>query len=266
MMPRMNAMEAVGPVATEIHVRRQDGVAWIAIDRPPLNVLTITLLGELDRALATLEADPTLRLIVLEGTGRGFSAGVDIGEHMGDAIGPMLDAFTKVAVRLIEGEVPVMAVVHGAALGGACELVALCDLAIVADDARIGVPEITLAVVPPVGAALFPSIVGRQRAAALVLTGEPISGREAALWGLVWRSVPADRLRAEAEDVAASFAAKSAAGIRLARRSLRVGTDVLIGAIERANALSIEVVPGSADAQEGLRAFLEKRPPHWVHR
>ena len=188
-MEPMKAMEPMGTIVTKVHVRQENGVAWIAIDRPPLNVLTMALLGELDRALTTLEADPTLRLIVLEGAGRGFSAGVDIGEHMGDAIGPMLDAFTKVAVRLIEGEVPVMAVVQGAALGGACELVALCDLAIVADDARIGVPEITLAVVPPVGAALFPSIVGRQRAAALVLTGEPISGREAALWGAQVSSV-----------------------------------------------------------------------------
>ena len=262
----MKGMEPMATVVTEVHVRQENGVAWITIDHPPVNVLTMALLGKLERALATLEADPTLRLIVLEGAGRSFSAGVDIGEHMGDAIGPMLDAFTKVAVRLIEGEVPVMAVVRGAALGGACELVALCDLAIVADDARIGVPEITLAVVPPVAAALFPAIVGRQRAAALVLTGEPISGQEAATWGLVWRSVPADQLRAEAERVAAGFSAKSAAGLRLARRSLRVGADAFTGAIERANALSVEMLPASPDAQEGLRAFLEKRPPRWVHR
>ena len=256
----------MGTSAPEVRVRQEDGVAWIVIDRPPVNVLSMTLLGELERALSTLGADPTLRLIVLEGAGRSFSAGVDIGEHLGDMIGPMLEAFTKVAQRLIEGDVPVMAVVQGAALGGACELVALCDLAIVADDSRIGVPEITLSVVPPVGAALFPSIVGRQRAAALVLTGEPISGREAADWGLVWRSVPADQLRAEVERVAAGFATKSAAGIRLARRSLRVGADVLTAAIERANALSVEMVPASPDAQEGLRAFMEKRPPRWVHR
>ena len=261
----MKGVEPKEAVVSEVRVRQDNGVAWVVIDHPPLNVLTMALLGTLERAFTALEADPTLRLIVLEGAGRTFSAGVDIGEHMGDAIGPMLDAFTKVAVRLIEGEVPIMAVVHGAALGGACELVALCDLAIVADNARIGVPEIALAVVPPVGAALFPAIVGRQRAAALVLTGEPISGQEAAAWGLVWRSVPADQLRVEAEHVAAGFAAKSAAGLRLARRSLRVGADALTGAIDRANALSVETLPASPDAQEGLRAFLEKRPPRWVH-
>jgi cyclohexa-1,5-dienecarbonyl-CoA hydratase len=256
-------MPAIG---TQVRVRRDGGVAWTTIDRPPLNVLNMALLDELDEALDELEADRSLRLIVLEGDGTVFSAGVDIGEHMGKQIGPMLDAFTRVAARLIDGDVPVMAVVQGAALGGACELVALCDLAIVADDARIGVPEIALAVVPPVGAAFFPSAIGRQRAAALVLTGEPISGAEAAAWGLVWRSVPVTELRAEAERVAAGFQAKSASALRLARRSLRVSARGLFDAIDRANALSVDDLPESADAQEGLRAFLEKRPPRWVHR
>ena len=249
-----------------VRARHESGIAWVTLDRPPLNVLDMALMAELEVTLRDLRHDETLRLIVLEGAGRVFSAGVDIGEHMGDQIGPMLDAFTRVAALVVEGDVPIMAVVHGAALGGACELVALCDLAIVADDARIGTPEITLAVVPPVGAALFPLVVGRQRAAALVLTGEPITGAEAAAWGLVWRSVPAADLRTEAEKVAAGFAKKSAAGIRLARRSLRVSVEDLLAAIDRANELSVRALPGSADAQEGLRAFLEKRPPRWVHR
>lgn len=251
---------------TQVRVRRDSGVAWLTLDRPPLNVLNIALMDELDETLAELEADTSLRLVVLEGAGKVFSAGVDIGEHMGDQIGPMLDAFTRVAARIIDGDVPVMSVVQGAALGGACELVALCDLAIVADDARIGVPEIGLAVVPPVGAAFFPGAIGHQRAAALVLTGEPISGTEAAMWGLVWRSVPVDELHAEAARVVAGFQAKSASALRLARRSLRVSTEDLLGAIDRANGLSVEDLPESADAQEGLRAFLEKRPPRWVHR
>ena len=254
------------PSAPQVRVRRDGGVAWVTIDRPPLNVFTIALCGELDRALAELQADGALRLIVLEGAGRTFSAGVDVGEHAGDSLGPMLDAFTKVALRILEGDVPVMAVVQGAALGGACELVALCDLAIVADEARIGVPEIALGVVPPIGAAAFPAFVGRQRAAALVLLGEPLSGIEAAAWGLVWRSVPAERLRDEAAAVARKFEEKSAAGLRFARRSLRVGAGALAEAIARANEISLAGLPSSPDAQEGLRAFMEKRPPRWVHR
>lgn len=259
-------MTAIDLPTPQVRVRRDGGVAWVTLDRPPLNVFTIALLGELEEALGILQVDRQLRLIVLEGAGRVFSAGVDVGEHLGDTLGPMLDAFTRVALRVLEGDVPVMAVVQGAALGGACELVALCDLALVADDAKIGVPEIALGVVPPVAAAIFPAVVGRQRAAALVLTGEPLSGAEAAAWGLVWKSVPAERLSAEAAAVAKTFEQKSAAGVRLARRSLRVGADWVAAAIVRANDLSLEAIPTSPDAQEGLRAFLEKRPARWTHR
>src|SRR5690348_10990604 len=194
---RDRAFRTMPAIGTQVRVRRDGGVAWTTLDRPPPNVRTMALMDELDEVLAELEGDRSLRLIVLEGAGKVFSAGVDIGEHMGEQIGPMLDAFTRVAARLIDGDTPIMSVVQGAALGGACELVALCDLAIVADDARIGVPEIGLAVVPPVAAAFFPDAIGHQRAAALVLTGEPISGAEAAAWGLVWRSVPAAELQAE---------------------------------------------------------------------
>lgn len=259
-------MEAVESVAEQVRVRRDGGVAWIMLDRPPLNVLNMALMAELEAAIGEVRTDPELRLIVLEGAGRVFSAGVDVGEHLGDEIGPMLDAFTRLAAAVLEGNAPVMAIVQGAALGGACELVALCDLAIVADDARIGTPEIALGVVPPIGAALFPLVVGPQRAAALVLTGEPITGALAAQWGLVWRSVPASELRVEADKVAAGFEGRSAAAVALGRRSLRISTDALLGSIDRANALSVDALPGSADAQEGLRAFLEKRPPRWVHR
>ena len=121
------------------------------------------LLGALADALEELNGRPELRLIVLRGAGRAFSAGVDVGEHLGDELGPMLAAFRRAASRIVWSDVPTLAVAHGAVLGGACELVALTDLAIVADDATIGVPEIRLAVVPPVAAALFPRLIGAQR-------------------------------------------------------------------------------------------------------
>ena len=250
-----------------MRVRRSDGVAWVTLDNPPLNVLTAAVLGELADALGSLQADRELRLIVLEGAGRVFSAGADVGEHLGDLFATLMDRFGRVAHALLESEVPTLAVVQGAALGGGCELAVLCDLVIAAEDARLGVPEITLGVVPPVAAALFPRVVGPQRAAGLILTGTPVSGAEAAAWGLVWKSVPADRLRAEAEAIAATFAARSAAALRLARRALIAGRlPSLVAAVDAADELSKEAVPAMADAQEGLRAFLEKRPPRWVHR
>lgn len=259
-------MEA--PSATRaVTVRREDGVAHVTVDRPPLNVYTMALMGELGATIRELSGDTELRLITIRGAGRAFSAGVDVGEHLGDNLGPMLDAFAGLAHALLACDVPTLAVVRGAALGGAAELVALCDLAIAAQDAKIGTPEIALAAVPPVAAAFFHRLVGLQRANALVLTGDPISGADAAAWGLVWKSVPAERLDDEAAAVAATFRSRSAASLRVAKRSIRAAS--LAGAeaaIDAANDESKRALPGSADAQEGLRAFLEKRPPHWTHR
>jgi cyclohexa-1,5-dienecarbonyl-CoA hydratase len=253
--------------SSTVRVAIEKGIATVTLDRPPLNVLTIAMLGELERAIRELQTDGELRLIVIRGAGRAFSAGVDVGEHLGDSLGPMLDAFARVATALIDSEVPTLSVVQGAALGGACEIVALCDLAIAADDAKLGTPEITLGVVPPVGAAVFSALVGLQRANALVLTGEPVSGAEAAAWGLVWRSVPLHRLEDEVRAIAEKFAGRSAASLRLAKRTIRVSARAALGAaVAAANDEQLRSVPRIADAQEGLRAFVEKRPPRWLHR
>jgi cyclohexa-1,5-dienecarbonyl-CoA hydratase len=245
----------------------RDGVAYLTLERPPLNVLNIAMLDQLDAALRTLEGDEDLRLIVIRGAGRSFSAGVDVGEHLGASLEQMLDAFARVALRLVMCDVPTLAAVHGSALGGAAEIVALCDLAIAADDARIGTPEIMLGVVPPIGAAVFPRLVGLQRANALVLTGDPITGAEAARWGLVWRSVPPETLAEEIEAVANGFRAKSAASLRLAKRTLRISAFAGLGAaIHTATEEQKRSLPETRDAEEGLRAFLEKRSPRWAHR
>jgi enoyl-CoA hydratase/carnithine racemase len=115
---------------------------------------------------------------------------------------------------------------------------------------------------------MFSSLVGRPRAAALVLTGEPVSGAQAAAWGLVWRAVPAASLDTELAAVATAFRAKSAASLRLAKRTMRAAADAgsLRGAITAADAEQRTGLPRIADADEGLRAFLEKRPPRWQHR
>jgi cyclohexa-1,5-dienecarbonyl-CoA hydratase len=245
----------------------RDGVAYLTLERPPLNVLNIAMLDQFDAALSTLEGDEDLRLVVIRGAGRSFSAGVDVGEHLGALLEPMLDAFARVASRLLTCDVPTLAAVHGSALGGAAEIVAMCDLAIAAEDARIGTPEIDLGVVPPIGAAVFPRLVGLQRANALILTGEPISGAEAARWGLVWRTVPADALAKEVDAVAERFRAKSAASLRLAKRTIRISALAGLGAaIHAANEEQKRSLPEMRDAEEGLRAFLEKRSPRWTHR
>ncbi len=249
-----------------LRVSVDDGIAELTLDRPPLNVLDMALLHAFADAIDDLGAQRDLRLIAIRGKGRAFSAGVDVGEHLGDDLAPMLEAFGRAAMRLLASEIPTLIVGHGSILGGACELLALADLAIVADDAVIGCPEIRLGVVPPVATAAFPRLVGPQRAAALILTGETVSGAEAARIGLVWRSVPPDRLEAESRAVVERFRGLSASALRLARRTLRGAMRLpLHQAIVEATDLQARSIPEMHDAQEGLRSFLEKRKPVWSH-
>jgi cyclohexa-1,5-dienecarbonyl-CoA hydratase len=250
-----------------LRVTVEDGIAELLLDQPPLNVFDIALLHGFADAIDDLGAQRDLRLIVIRAHGKVFSAGVDVGQHIGKDLAPMLEAFSRAAGRLLASEVPTFAVAQGAALGGACELVTLADLALMADEAQIGCPEIRLGVVPPVAAAYLPRLVGSQRAAALILTGDTISGAEAARIGLVWRSVPGDRLDAEAQAVIDRFRGLSASALRLARRTLRGAMRLpLHQAIAEASDLQTRSIPDMADAQEGLRAFIEKRQPVWSHR
>lgn len=250
-----------------LRVAVNDGVAEVTLDRPPLNVLDMALLHAFADAIDDLGAQRDLRLIVIRGAGKAFSAGVSVGEHLGSDLAPMLDAFRRAASRLLASEVPTLAVAHGAVLGGACELVTVVDLALIADDAVVGCPEIRLGVVPPVAAATFPRLIGLQRAAALILTGDTVSGEEAARMGLVWKSVPSDQLDAEAAKVIERFRGLSASALRLARRTLRGANRLpLHQAIVEATDLQARSIPEMEDAQEGLRAFMEKRKPIWSHR
>lgn len=250
-----------------LRVSVDDGIARLTLDRPPVNVLDMALLHAFSDAIDDLGAQRDLRLIVISGKGKSFSAGVSVSEHLGKDLQPMLEAFSRASARLLASEIPTLAVAHGAVLGGACELVALADLALVAEDAVVGVPEIRLGVVPPVAAAYFPRLIGAQRAAALILTGDTITGAEAARIGLFARAVPAEALEAEAEKVVERFRGLSASALRLARRTLRGANRMpLHQAIVEATDLQVRSIPEMQDAQEGLHAFMEKRKPVWSHR
>ncbi|MBI2001654.1 MAG: enoyl-CoA hydratase/isomerase family protein, partial [candidate division NC10 bacterium] len=170
-----------------------------ALNRPPVNVLNIAMMEEIQAALRRAQDLPDTRAIVLSATGRMFSAGVDIAEHTPDLMEGMLDAFHGIFRLMADGEVPTLAVVQGHALGGGCELACFCDLVLAAEGAKFGQPEIAVGVFPPVAAALFPHLIGGTRAAELILTGEAILAEEALRIGLINAAVPADQLANEAE-------------------------------------------------------------------
>jgi len=244
--------------------RPGDGVARLVLNRPPLNVLHTPMLQELDEVLTDLAADPELKLLVMTGEGKAFCVGVDVADHTADRVELMIEAFHGVIRKLLLLEVPVVAAVNGAALGGGCELLLACDLVIASEKAKLGQPEIRLGVFPPVAAALMPRLIGRQRALDLVLTGRVIGAAEAREMGLVGRVVPVEGFDEAIAEYVGSLSSLSRPVLRLTKRTVVEGmAESLWDAFDRAEKRYLHELMELDDAHEGLAAFLEKREPVW---
>ncbi len=249
--------------AKHIDVKRiRDGrVCEIRLRRPPVNVIHLELLAELDRALAEAKE----AVIVLRGEGKVFSAGVDVADHVPEKVEDMIRLFHAVLTRLEAMPAVSVAAVHGAALGGGFEVALACDLVVVTADCRLGVPEIRLGVFPPWAAARFPGRFADAVVADLILTGEEMSGARAVELGLASRVAAPGELDPALETLLDQLLRNSDAALRHARRALALGracTDNL-RAIER---LYLEELMATEDATEGLKSFMERRPPVWRHR
>ncbi len=251
-----------------IDLQREGRAATLTLSRPPLNILQLADLQALERTLGGLSRDPDLDLLVLRGAGeRAFSAGVAVQDHVGERIGPALAAFHG-AVRLLHqlGAIT-LACVGGHCLGGGLELVLACDLVLAADGATFGLPEITLGCYPPVAAALLPRWVGRPRALELLLTGRTFDAAEAERLGLLTRRVAAAELEGASAELIAALLGHSGAALRLAKRAARAGEELPFGpALTAAERIYLEELLPTADMNEGIAAFLEKRKPRWQHR
>jgi cyclohexa-1,5-dienecarbonyl-CoA hydratase len=250
--------------ASAVHVTREGGLARVTLDRPPLNVLDIAMLEALDAALVEIATDRTVKVVALAGAGRAFCAGVDVADHLAGRVERMIRVFHGAIRRLVALEVPTVALVHGGTLGGGCELALACDIVLACADLKIGQPEIKLGVFPPVAAALLPRLVGRQRALDLMLSGRVLHAEEAHALGLVSHVHPVDRFEGEAHAYLAGLLGLSGPALRLAKRAVTAGLDQPFdAALAAAEDLYLFELMATADAQEGLTAFLEKRPPVW---
>jgi cyclohexa-1,5-dienecarbonyl-CoA hydratase len=220
-----------------LRLSTDSGLADIAIECPPVNVLDGAALEELARLVLQAGSE---RVLVLRGLPRAFSAGVSIPEHVPDsgAIEAMLAAMRGALNALVKTSAVTIAAVSGACLGGGAEIASACDLVLVTEDARVGFPEIRLACFPPGAAALLPVRIGSLRAAEWILTGRVLSGREAADAGFAARAVPPTKLEDETARLARQLLDTSAAALAGARDLLRA---------ERRRALA-EVLPRAEDA------------------
>ena len=248
-------------------LEKSDGIALITINNPQvLNAMTVASYELLEQMLTGLETDSSVGVVLLTGAGdKAFVAGGDIRylETLGVEGGREIALLAhRVYDRIEAFPKPVIAVINGYALGAGCELAMACDLRIAAESARLGQPEVKLGIIPGFGGTQRLSrLIGKGRAKELIFTGEMIDAREAWRIGLVNRVVPADRLLEEARAVAAKMLDKSSSAIRIAKEAIENGLEMDFARATRYEADLFALCFATADAREGLKAFVEKRPP-----
>ena len=244
-------------------------VATLTLNRPNvLNALNPQMIDELDQALDQIEADESLKALVIRGEGRAFCAGADLlfmEQVLNDP--PSLKAFLQkvsdLLFRFQELPLPVVALVHGYCLAGGLELTLACDMVIAADDAQIGDQHANYGLMPGGGSTQrLPRKVGHQRAMELLLTDRRLSGAEAAQWGLVLRAVPTDHLEDELESLLSGLRDKSHTALGWIKRTVNEGTDLpLRDGIAREMEAFLEYCASSPHPREGIQAFKERRQP-----
>ena len=251
------------------HIRSElaDGVGTITLNRPPVNILNIEMMEEINRALREFKGEEGLKVLLFRAEGKAFSAGVDVGEHMGDMVKGMIETFHGMFRLMDEVQAPSIAVVKGSALGGGCELALYCDMVLATEKSTFGQPEIMVGVFPPIAALILPRIIGRKKAMELILSGKTIGAREALEMGLINRIVAEDSLEEEAKGFVDEFARHSAAVLRLTKKAAIEGLcDDVEEGLRRIERIYLEELMQTGDATEGLKAFLGKRKPLWKDR
>jgi cyclohexa-1,5-dienecarbonyl-CoA hydratase len=240
-------------------------IARIQFINPPLNVIDLRTAHELHEALTELEANREVSVILFEGDARAFSAGVDIKAHLPEQIREMLTSFHAVIRAIVASRKVTIAAVQGACLGGGAELAVVCDMVYTSRDAKWGFPEIKLGCYPPVATVSLAALVGQKRAAELILTGRQISGDEAVAIGLATRSARSEELDAMIHETLDDLSQLSPAALTHAKKALYSWDAIHFDkGLARAEKIYLEELISTADAREGIIAFLDKRPAKWT--
>jgi enoyl-CoA hydratase/carnithine racemase len=255
------------PDLAHLLLERDGGTARVTLNRPERrNALSFALMTELREVLEALGADPATRAIVIAGAGPGFSAGHDLSELVGrdaEFYERLFDECTPLMETIHRVPQPVIARVHGVATAAGCQLVAACDLAIAEEGARFATPGVRIGLFCSTPMVPLSRAIGRKRALEMLLTGRMVDAATARDWGLINDVVPADELDAAVAALAERVAEASP-------RTLAIGKQAFYEQVERDEAGAYELTKGVmaanaqiADAQEGICAFLDKRPPVW---
>lgn len=247
-----------------IQVDLKDGLGTITLNRPPVNIFNIAMMNEINSALEAWEGMKDLKVILFQAEGKCFSAGVDVGEHMGDLAPKMIEAFHRIFRILDRLGTTTVASVYGSCLGGGCELAIFCDFVVASESMKLGQPEIQVGVFPPIAAQLMPRIIGRKAASELILSGRIINAEEALQMGLINRVVKEEDLEKETQAFIKPYLKLSAEVLRLAKKAITAGLmDDLEPSLQAIEDIYLKELMETHDAQEGLNAFMEKRKPTW---
>ncbi len=247
-----------------VHVERDGAIGIIRLDRPPVNALNSQMHGELQSAATELDTDPAVRAVVVHGGPKAFAGGADIKEmaDLGPAeIAVFGAALTRALDAIARIRVPVIASVTGYALGGGFELALAADFRIIADDARLGVPEITLGVIPGAGGTQrLPRLIGASAAKRMIFTGRPVRGQEAVALGLAEEAVSAEQVLERAMAFAGQLAAGPTAALAAAKRCIDDGLDVDLATGLRMESAAFASLFATEDQKTGMASFIADGP------
>jgi enoyl-CoA hydratase len=247
----------------------EDGIAVITLKRPPANALSTGMLNELSGVLDEIEKNEAIRAVVIHGDGRFFSAGADIKEFTTVESADDFSKLAKVGQDLFERiekfSKPIIASIHGAALGGGLELAMACHIRLVSENAKLGLPELSLGLVPGFGGSQrLPKLVGVAKAAEMLFTSEPITGIEAVHYGLANHTYHENEVFAKAMEMAKKIAQKSPVSLNAAIELLQyTKSKSFYDGINKEAELFGKVFM-SLDGKEGIQAFIEKRAPRFI--
>jgi len=245
-----------------------EGLVTITINRPPYNVLDIATMEELGRALDLAATESSAKVLMITGKGeKAFSAGVDVMDHTPDKVEQMIEVFHGILKRLMVFPLPTVAALNGSAMGGGCELVIACDMAVATEDSKLGQPEIKLGVFPPIAAILMPRTMPLPKVMELLLGGGLISAGEALGYGMLNQVFPRASFAEDTQAFLAKFLSLSRVALLYTKRAIRAASGKpFLEALSTVEQIYLQELMATDDAVEGLNAFMEKRKPVWKNK
>lgn len=242
-------------------------VAHITLNHPQYNVLTVPMMNELAGAIESLDGRGDIKCILLDSSQKYFSAGISVEDSKPDRVFQTLDAFTRVFQAILEVSKPLIVVVNGQAVGAGSELVAFGDMVIATPNARFAQPEVKMGTFPPFAAIMLPQLIGPKKTYELILTGQPLSAQEALELGFVNRVVPEADLAKTVNEILARIGEFSGPVLEMTKKVIGGCLGLPLGeAIKKSHDIYLNQLMALEDAQEGLRALLEKRKPSWKNK